>query len=164
MTPKYSSIPALLVGLFASFALALSVGCGTPAQNVATAVFLGGNQFATGQLSKNPASLKGLQDLADALPSIPLGKVTPFQMGVLNAELQPLQVAGLSDPKNAGVYNQIGSLISALSQANAGASGGNPNINTGAAIVTCTDFANGINHAIAFWQGQQSVATPVVGK
>lgn len=150
--------------IIALISLAFLAGCGAPAQNIATAVFLSGNAFATAQLTKNPASVKGLQDLATALPNIPLGKVTPFEMGVLNAELQPLRTAAVADPSHAAAYNQIGALISGLAQANAGATGGNPNINTGIAIVTCADFANGINQAIAFWQGQQSVATPVVGK
>jgi hypothetical protein len=153
----------LVVGLSAlCFAfIPLFTGCGSPAQNIATGTFLGGNGFATYELDSNPLSLKGLQDFAEALPLIPLGKVTPFQMGVLNAEIEPLKAAAAVDTKNAAVYNQIGSLISAASQANAGATGGNPTVNTGIAIAALTDFANGINHGIQFWQGQQSTIAPI---
>lgn len=153
-------LPILAVLLCA--AACLFSACGTPAQNVATGIYLAGNDFATRELGKNPGSLKGLQDLAKALPDIPSGKVTPFEMGVLNAELQAINKAE-SDPaqaKNVDALNRIGSLISAAVQANAGATGGNPTAVTAVAAADCADFANGINHAILFWQGQQSVTTP----
>lgn len=151
--------------LAASLLLLVSVvfaACGTPSQNVATANYLAGNDFATRTLDKNPASLKGLQDLAAALPDMVSGKVTPFEMGVLNAELQGINGAA-TDPtlaKNAAALSRIGSLISAGLQANAGLTGGNPTAASAIASAALTDFANGINHAIQFWQGQQSVNAP----
>lgn len=149
-------IIATLIGV--AFALGFTA-CGTPAQNIATGIYLAGNDFATTTLAKNPGSLKGLQDLAAALPDIPSGKVTPFQMGVLNAELQGIQSA-TADPalaKDSAAFSRIGSLISAAVQANAGSTGGNPTVETAVAAADLADFANGINHAIAFYQGQQSV-------
>lgn len=134
----------------------LETACSTPTQQLASANFLAGNAFATYQLGRDPSTLKGLQDLAAALPNIPTGKVTAFEMGALNAELKPLQAAANSDPKNAAAYNQIGSAISAAAQLN----GKNPTVNDAILIAACMDFANGINHGIEFWQGQQSVANP----
>lgn len=134
-------------------------GCAlTPTQQVADASYLAGSAFATGELGKNPAILKGLQDFAAALPLIPLGKVSAFQMGVINAELQPLLSAAQSKPQFATVYSQIGGLISASSQL-FGSGGGSaaPTAEAGLAVATCTDFANGIGQGIQFWEGQQSV-------
>jgi hypothetical protein len=150
----------MLVLLVAALGLAFVAGCGTPSQNIATANYLAGNAFATKKLSDNPATLKGLQDLAAALPTLATGKITPFQMGVLNAELQPLQAAAMADPKNAAAYNQVGSLISAAIQANAGVTGALPNANTAIVGAALTDFALGIQHGIDFWSGQQSVLAP----
>lgn len=145
--------------LAATAALFSLTGCGTPAQNVATAHYLAGNAFATYELGKNPASLKGLEDLATALPDMASGKITPFQMGVLNAELQQIR-ADAEDPalqKNVQALNQVGSIISAGIQANAGLTGGNPTATTAILSANLTDFANGIRHGIDFWKGQQSV-------
>lgn len=143
-------------------ALICTTGCGTPSQNVATAYYLAGNSFATYELGKSPASLKGLQDLAAALPDMMSGKVTPFDMGVLNAELRAIQNDATAPAlqKNADALNQIGSIISAGIQANAGLTGGNPTATTAIVSAHLTDFANGILHGIDFWKGQQSVAAP----
>lgn len=141
-------------------ALSFFTACGTPTQNVATANFLAGNAFATHELDKSPANLKGLQDLAAALPDIPSGKVTPYQMGVLNAELGAINATASVDPKNQEALNQIGSLLSAAVQANNGISGGNPTAATAIASAALADFANGINHAIQFYNGQKSVLAP----
>lgn len=137
-------------------------GCGTPAQNVATANYLAGNAFATHELAKSPASLKGLQDLAAALPDMASGKVSPFQMGVLNAELSAIKADGAAeaDAKTREGYSQVGSLISAGIQAHVAASGGIPTATDAIAGAALTDFASGINHGIAFWQGQRSVTAP----
>jgi hypothetical protein len=150
----------ILILLAVLTAASTFTGCGSPAQNIATANYLAGNAFATFELGKNPAALKGLQDLQAALPSLTTGKVTPFQMGVLSAELQPIANAAAADAKNAAALNQIGSLISAAVQANAGATGGLPNANTALVGAALTDFALGIQHGIDFYNGQQSVLAP----
>ena len=142
-----------------ALALALLPGCMTPTQQAADATFLAGQAFATAELAKNPAALKGLQDFAAALPSIPLGKVSAFQMGVLNAELSPLTAASAANPTYSQAYSQVGAAISGLSQI-AGGNGGNPTAEVGVLIAWFTDFANGVNQGIQFWQGQQSVAAP----
>lgn len=149
-------IIATLLGVV--FAMGFTA-CGTPSQQVATANYLAGNAFATHELAKSPANLKGLQDLAAALPGIPTGKVTPFQMGVLNAELRAINATAQAPdvaPKNQEALSQIGSLLSASVQAYNAQTGGNPTAATAIASAALEDFANGINHAILFWQGQQS--------
>lgn len=154
-------LDACFVGVLIATALTFTA-CGTPAQNVATAHFLAGNAFATYELGKSAAHLKGLQDLAKALPDIPSGKVSAFDMGVLNAELQAINQASV-DPdlaKNSSALSQIGSLISAAVQSNASNSGGNPTITTAILTADLTDFANGITHGIEFWRGQQTVQNP----
>jgi len=152
---KNKLVSLLLAGLALAFA-----GCGTPTQNIATGTFLAGNAFATYELQQSPKNLKGLTDLSAALPQIISGKVTPFQMGVLNAELQPLAAAASAQPANATAFNQIGALISAAVQANVSAGGGVPTMNDAIATAALQDFALGIQHGIAFWQGQQSVTNP----
>lgn len=149
------ALVAMLLGIAACFFTA----CGTPSQQVATANYLAGNAFATHELAKSPANLKGLTDLAAALPGIPTGKVTPFQMGVLNAELAAINATAKAPdvaPKNQEALSQIGSLLSASVQAYNAQTGGNPTAATAIASAALEDFANGINHAILFWQGQQS--------
>lgn len=155
-----NKIVSLLAPLLALAAIAFVTACGTPSQNIATGNALAGNVFATWELHKSPANLKGLQDLAAALPDMASGKVTPFQMGVLNAELQNLNAAADANPSQSQALNYIGSLISQATQLNAGITGGNPTAVTAIASAALADFANGINHEIAFCQGQQSVNAP----
>ena len=152
----YSMLTAALLGL----ALAVGfTGCGTPAQNLATANYLAGNAYATYELGKTAANLKGLQDLAAALPGMAEGKVSPYQMGVINAELRAQQ----ADVVDGKLKDQIGSLISAVSQAAAASNGGNPTINTAVITAALTDAANGIQHGIDFWKGQMSIKNPTSG-
>lgn len=131
--------------------------CFTPTQGIALATAEAGNAFASYVLTKNGApAIKALTDLAAALPLIPQGKVSATQLGVINAELQVVQAQLGNTPANNQLYSQVGSLLSLVSQA-AGAAGGNATIETGAIIASCLDVQNGINNAIQFWQGQQSV-------
>lgn len=133
-----------------------NTGCMTAstARYVANGLSIAGSDFATMRLMKDPASLKGLQDLAKALPDIPLGKVSAFQMGVLNRELAPIRAAANDIPKDRAAFTRIGNIISEASQQ---FGSGNPTVLTGSASAFCADFANGINHGIEFYQGQQSV-------
>ena len=136
-------------------------GCATPTQQAADATFLAGNAFSTFALGQSGQTMKGLQDFVTALPGIPLGKVSPYQLGVLNAELKPLAGAAAANPTGASIYNQIGAAISGLSQlagANSGASA--PTAEQGVLVAEFTDFANGVTAGVQFWQGQQSVTTP----
>ena len=74
---------------------ALLSGCAslTPQQKIALAGAESGNVYATYELGKatTPAAqvttVKALTDLATELPNIPLGKVSAFQIGALQAEL-----------------------------------------------------------------------------
>lgn len=153
MNNRLNLVLASITSALCLFALSLLPGCGTPAQNLATGNYLAGNFYATYELGKNPASLPGLEHLVTALPLIPMGKVSAREMGQLNAELA-LAKAAAPDSQTA---NQVGSLISAVSQASAAANGGNPTINTAVISAALTDAANGIRHGIDFWQGQQDV-------
>lgn len=157
---RFLPIIAALAPALAALGLAIfSPGCAmTPTQEAASGTYLAGSAFATGELGKNPAVLKGLQDFAAALPLIPLGKVSPYQMGVINAELQPLVAAAASKPQYAQVFSQIGNFISAASQLSGnGLGSAAPTAEAGLAVAECTDFGNGITEGIQFWQGQQSV-------
>lgn len=154
---KTSTFRFCLAALASACSLVSFTGCQTPAQAIATANYLAGNAYATYELGRNPGAVDALEHLASVLPSIPLGKVSPTELGQLNAQLAASQS---STPKNSQLYNQIGSLISALSQANAAANGGNPTINTALLLAAVTDAANGIQHGVDFWKGQQSVENP----
>lgn len=144
-----------LAGVAAAAMALTTTSCmtATGARYLASGLYIAGSDFATWQLQSDPNSLKGLQDLAKALPDIPLGKVTPFEMGVLNRELWPLKQAADAKPKDRAALNRIGNIISAASQQLAG----NPTAITGIASADCADFANGIKAGIQFYKGQQSV-------
>lgn len=135
----------------------------TPTQRIAMANAEAGNAYATYVLGKQGTpALKGLQDLANALPNIPLGKVSPNQLGVINAELQQTQSAitgSATSSSTSQLYAQVGSLISLVSQS-AAAAGGNATAEAGVLVAQALDVQNGINNAIQFWQGQQSVLAP----
>lgn len=135
-------------------------GCTTPTQRVALASAEVGNAVATYVLGQHGATaVKGLQDLATALPQIPLGKVSPTQLGVINAELSQIQAsAAEAGSAQSQLFSQVGSLISLVSQSTAVS--GNPTAETGLILAECIDVQNGIENAIQFWQGQASVTTP----
>ena len=150
-----------LIAVAASAAVALlftSCMTGSAARYVASGLYIAGSDFATWQLQRDPNALKGLLDLATALQDIPLGKVTPFQMGALNRELWPLKQAADAKPKDAAALTRIGNLISAASQQLSG----QPTVIAGMAMSQCADFANGINSGIEFYKGQQSVSIPFI--
>lgn len=130
--------------------------CKTPTQNAAIATAEAGNAYATYELGKSVANLKGLQDLAAALPLMPLGKVSAEQLGVINAEL----TAALNTTAGGTqINNQIGSLIALVSQSEYSA-GGPETAEQGVLVAQATDVAGGILNGIQFWQGQQSVLHP----
>lgn len=138
--------------------LPVLLGACTSAQLAANATVVAGSDFAYNQLSKNPAAVKGLTDLADALPLFPLGKVTPYQAGVISGELAPLVAAENALPQDKDQIARVGNILSTI--ANANANGGNPTILDAANIAFLTDFANGIKGGIQYWQGRQSTVNP----
>jgi hypothetical protein len=140
------------------FALAPFAGCTmTPTQTQALGYAEIGNAYATHVLKVDGAAgVKALQDLSNALPMIVLGKVGPMQLGVINAELMTQQNSLLGSSSDNELFSQIGSLISLVSQSSS-AAGGNPTAEQGILEAQALDAQNGINNAILFWQGQQSV-------
>lgn len=134
-------------------------------QSLATAEL--GNAVATYVLSKSGVSaVKALQDLATNLPLIPLGKVSPTELGTLTAELSKTHsaisgsaaagetVAGVSSLQETA--SQLGSLISLVSQAEPTASGGLETPDQALAVQYLWNFSSGVLNGVQFWQGQQA--------
>lgn len=143
----------VLVSIFAASLVSLTA-CFTPTQQIAVGSAEIGNALATYELNKDgSAAIKGLQDLATNLPLIPLGKVSANELGIINAELQQVQSGQV---KSSQLYAQVGSLIALVSQS-AATAGGNPTLEAGQLVAEATDVSNGINNAIQYWQGGQSV-------
>jgi hypothetical protein len=121
-----------------------------------------GNALATWLLGKNgAASVSGLQNLAANLPLIPVGKVTPFNLGVISAQLSAINSAATSQNADAKFLSQIGSVIALVSNEEAAASGGNITTSQAVLVAAATNVANGINNALGFFEGQQSVLAAV---
>jgi hypothetical protein len=120
-----------------------------------------GNAVATFVLQKDgKGAIIPLQNLASALPNIALGKVTPYTMGALTAQLQVLNGQATSG-NNAAVVAQLASLLDLVAQAEANAAGtgditGIQALLSGAA----TNIANGIMNAVNFYSGQLSITNP----
>lgn len=136
---------------------ALSAGC--VSTGVALANAEAGNAFATYELNRDPATLQGLQDMAKALPDIPLGKVSAYQLGVIQGELNKAKIG-----TSGQLASQIGSMIALVSQAGLVSNGGVPTAEAGIISADCADAAAGINNAIAYWQGQNSVPKATTSK
>lgn len=134
-------------------------GCvATPEQYVALANAEAGNAYATYELNKGGAkAVVALSHLSGVLPNIPLGKVSPTELGAISAELKVAQASFVNDDST---RNQIGSLIALISQ-NAGTiTGGNVTAQQALIMAQFQNVANGISAGIAFWEGQQTVLNP----
>lgn len=147
-----------LITLLALTSIGFFWGCATPTQTQALATAEIGNSFATYVLNQEGVSaVKYLQDIAANLPQIPYGKVSPTELGVINAEFQKVQNA---QPSTSQLYSQVGSAISLVSQS-AATAGGNPTAEQGVLSANLGDLSAGITNAIAFWQGQQTISPTV---
>lgn len=120
-----------------------------------------GNAIATWLLAKEGSvCVAGLQALAAALPKIPVGGVTPFQLGAISAEVQAINAKATAANAGSQLLSQIGSLVALVSNEEAAASGGNVTVSQALLVAAGQNVANGILNAIGFWQGSQSVLAP----
>jgi hypothetical protein len=120
-----------------------------------------GNAVATWLLAKEGASaVTGLTNLAAALPKIPVGGLTPFQLGVISEEIQGINSKATTGGGSADLLNQIGSLISLVSTSEAAASGGAVTATQALLVGVALNVQLGINNALGFFAGSQSVTNP----
>jgi hypothetical protein len=118
-----------------------------------------GNAVATWLLSKNgPSAVAGLTNLAQILPQIPLGKVTPFQLGATSAELSAINAQATAQSASQQLISQIGSLVSLVSSSQASSTGGPVTATQALLVGAAQNVALGIQNALGFFAGQQSVA------
>jgi hypothetical protein len=134
-------------------------------QSLATAEL--GNALATYTLGKQGVpAIQGLQDLATDLPLIPLGKVTPQELGALSAELSKTQAAmqataatgattiPTAPPTNLSqTISQLGSLIALITTSQPTASGGLETVDQAIAVQYFANVSQGILNGIGFYQG-----------
>ncbi len=135
-------------------------------QSLATAEL--GNAIGTYVLAKVGApAVPGLTSLAADLPQIPLGKLTPVQLGTLSAQLskiqgqmQASQAAGESvgtPPVNLSqTLSQLGSLISLVSSSEATATGGLETADQAIAVQYLANVSQGLANALGLYAGQQA--------
>jgi hypothetical protein len=128
-----------------------------PQTLIAQATSAAGNAVATLVLQKKGASaVAGLQALAVALPKIPVGGVSPFQMGAISAQIQ--QATSLTtDP---ALTAQIGSFLALIATTEAAATGGDITATQALLVASAQNLANGVNNAVQFFLGEQSVLNP----
>lgn len=149
---------SLLISAFA-IATLFSTGCVlTPSQKIALAGAESGNAYATFELTKTnaatqAATVKALTDLATKLPQIPLGKVSAFDLGALQGELQVAKANLITDPK---AENQIISLISLVSNNQGTLSGGVVTADQALVFGAFQNVATGITNAVQVFLGRQS--------
>ena len=130
-----------------------------PQTIIAQATSAAGNAIATFMLAKKgAAAVAGLQNLAAKLPNIPIGKVAPGDAGILAGQIA--QALSLTTPSDQLVIQQLGSLSALISNAAGSASTGDITITQALLQGAGQNFANGINSAVAFWQGFNSVTAP----
>ena len=139
----------------------LLTGCAiTPQQGAALASAESGNVYATWALGKSGQSaIKALTDLQNELPQIPLGKVTAFNIGSLQAELQQAKI-DFSKAGNNQAVSQITSFISLVADNQGTLSGGIVTADQALVFAAFQNVANGIGNGVQTWQGQQSVLNP----
>jgi hypothetical protein len=136
------------------------VGCVfTPSQKIALAGAEAGNVYATYELSQavlpatQAATVKALTDLATALPNIPLGKVSAFQLGALQGELQVAKANLITNPQ---AEDQIISLISLIANNQGSLSGGVVTAEQAEVFGAFQNVATGITNAVQVFLGRQS--------
>lgn len=134
-------------------------GCSmTPQQGIALAGAESGNAYATYVLQKGgPSAVKALTDLVTELPQIPLGKVSAFNLGALQAELAQAKADLVTNPQ---ASSQINSLISLVANNQGTLNGGIVTADQALVFAAFQNVANGIANAVQFYNGQHSVASP----
>lgn len=110
-----------------------------------------GNAFAVYELSKSPNAGAALTSLANSLPLIPVGGVTAEGLGIINGQLEAAQVSVPST--NTQLLEQVGSLISLVSQSQTVASGGVVTVDQSILVGIATNAKVGILNAIAYAKG-----------
>ena len=100
--------------------------------------------------------MQPLNDLKAALPLIIQGKVTPEQLGAINAELAGIK-AGATTPR---LLDQVGSLVALVSQASAAQTGGALTPQQALLLGYCQNVATGIDNAVRYWQGGHPAPAP----
>ena len=159
------TIPRITAAILAITVLFAQTGClsTAEAQYASDAFYVAGSDFAVWKLAQNPGAGKTLDDLAAALPKIPLGQVSPFDLGVLAGELNNLKTAKNSTSSTAAetsAFDRIIALIGNVSMIMN--KGGNPTVITGAISAQAQSFSNGIAYGRQFNAGRVSVVTPPV--
>lgn len=154
-----------LATIIALIAIPLSTQTGclstSAAQHASDAFYIAGSDFAVWKLAENPSAGKTLDDLAAALPKIPLGQVSPFDLGVLSGELSSLKKAKNATASTAAETTAFDRIISLIGNVSMIANkGGNPTAITGAMSAQAQSFANGIVYGRAFNAGRTSVTLP----
>jgi hypothetical protein len=130
-----------------------------PQTLLAQATSAAGNIIATFVLNKQgAAAIPTLQNLASQLPQIPVGKITPNQAGVLAAQIQG--VASLTTATDTLVASNLGSLAALVTNSAASATSGDVTVTQALLVGAAQNFATGINNAIQFYQGYESVVSP----
>lgn len=130
------------------------------AQYASDAFYVAGSDFAVWKLADNPAAGPTLDHLAVALPKIPLGQVSPYDLGVLSGELTALKSAKTvaSTPAESQAFDRIIALVGNVSMIMN--KGGNPTAITGAISAQAQSFSNGIVYGRQFNAGRTSVVVP----
>lgn len=159
MTKKIRSVLSVLV--LATLSLGAGGCANTPQENIALAGAASGNAYATYELGKattpaaTAATVKALTDLAAELPNIPLGKVSTFNLGALQAELK---VAKANLITNVAAENQIVSLIALVANNQGTLTSGIVTADQALVYGAFANVASGITNALQFAAGQASVA------
>jgi hypothetical protein len=158
-----------IVSMIAIAGALVLAGCGTPTQQLAQAGASVGNLYAEYELnqSTNPtATVAALNDLAVNLPLIPLGKVSTYQQGVIQGELQAAK-ATLTSTTPQKYVDAVASLIGLATTAPANS--GLVDANMALAAQQASNVAYGITNYIKYWQGKNaglggaSTTTPASG-
>jgi hypothetical protein len=147
--------------LTALLALAF-VGCQlTPQQAIGLAGAESGNVYATAALNKaatpadQAAVVKAMTDLEAELPQIPLGKVSTYNIGALQAELAAVKATLISDQAKA---SQIDSFIALVANNQGSLSGGIVTAQQAQVFAAFANVATGIGNAVQFYKGQHALA------
>jgi hypothetical protein len=120
-----------------------------------------GNALATFLLGKDgPSAIAGLTNLAAILPKIPIGGVSPFQLGAVSAQLNAINAKATAANASQQLISQIGSVIALVSNSEAAASGGNITVQQALLVAAAQNVSNGISNALGFYAGAQSVTNP----
>lgn len=157
------SVGAALLSVAAGILTANLTGCSgmSQQQQIALAGAGSGNVYATYVLTQattpatKAAAIKALTDLAAELPQIPLGKVSTFQLGALQAELQQAKANLITNPQ---AENQIGSFIALVANNQGTLTGGIVTADQALVFGAFQNVATGIGNAVEFALGQASVA------